>query len=245
MEIIVSNLFKQFKEIIFGFSTKIGPDSVPPFFFNLSLTVGDDPEKVKQNREYFFNRLGLTTSQIAFQRQVHSDIIKFVEKPGLLGESDALITRHKSIGLAVSAADCTPVFIYDSENKIIAGVHSGWKGTQKRILKKVLSNLSFHFKSNPENLFVFVGPSISQENYEVGRDVALLFDQKYLLFKENKIFLDVPQANLDMLLNHGIPRDNIDVSGLCTYKEKNLLHSYRRDGMNSGRMLGIIALKEN
>lgn len=245
MEIIVSNLFKQFKEIIFGFSTKIGPDSVPPFFFNLSLTVGDDPEKVKQNREYFFNRLGLTTSQIAFQRQVHSDIIKFVEKPGLLGESDALITRHKSIGLAVSAADCTSVFIYDSENKIIAGVHSGWKGTQKRILKKVLSNLSFHFKSNPENLFVFVGPSISQENYEVGRDVALLFDQKYLLFKENKIFLDVPQANLDMLLNHGIPRDNIDVSGLCTYKEKNLLHSYRRDGMNSGRMLGIIALKEN
>ncbi|HOI29868.1 MAG TPA: peptidoglycan editing factor PgeF [Melioribacteraceae bacterium] len=244
MKIIVSNLFKQFKEIIFGFSTKIGPDSVPPFFFNLSLTVGDDPEKVKQNREYFFNRLGLSTSQIAFQRQVHSDIIKFVEKPGLLGESDALITRYYGIGLAISAADCTPIFIYDKENKIIAGVHSGWKGTQKRILKKVLSNLSFHFKSKPKNLYVFLGPSISQENYEVGKDVALLFDQKYLLFKDGRIYLDVPLANFDMLLTHGIPPENIEMSRLCTFKEKVLLHSYRRDGNNSGRMFGVIALKE-
>lgn len=245
MEIILSNLFTQFEEIIFGFSTKIGPDSIPPFYFNLSLTVGDDPEKVKKNREYFFNRIGLSTSHIAFQRQIHSDIIKFVEKPGLLGESDALITQHNGIGLAVSAADCTPVFIYDKANKIIAGVHSGWKGTQKRILKKVLSNLSFHFKSQPENLFVFIGPSISQENYEVGKDVALLFDQKYLLFKNGSIYLDVPQVNFDMLLTHGIPPENIEMSGLCTFKEKDLLHSYRRDGNSSGRMLGVIALKEN
>jgi YfiH family protein len=243
MEIIFSNLFRKFPEIIFGFSTKIGLKREAPFHFNLSLTVGDNADVVKENRDYFFNRLGLSTCQIAFQKQVHSDIIKFVETPGLVGESDALITKIPGIGLAISAADCSPIFIYDSENKIIAAVHSGWKGAQKQILKKVLGNLNFHFKSKPENLYVYVGPSISQKNYEVGSEVAVLFDQKYLLIKEKKIYLDVLGANVDMLLKFGISKENIEVSENCTFEEKDLLHSYRRDGNNSGRMLGVIELK--
>lgn len=243
MEIIHSNLFRKFPEIIFGFSTKYGLNRTSPFYFNLSYTVGDDEEIVKENRNYFINRLGLSTSQIAFQKQIHSDIIKFIETPGLIGESDAMITKKSGIGLAISAADCTPIFIYDRENRIIAAVHSGWKGTQKKILKKVLSNLSYHFKSRPENLYVYIGPSISQINYEVGSEVAVLFDHKYLLLKEKKIYLDVGGANFDILQNFGIPKNNIEVSEFCTFKEAELLHSYRRDGINSGRMLGVIALK--
>ncbi|NMB82498.1 MAG: peptidoglycan editing factor PgeF [Ignavibacteria bacterium] len=244
MQIIESKLFSQFPEIIFGMSTKIGLKREAPYYFNLSLTVGDDPSIVQENREKFFNSLGLITSQIAFQKQIHSDTIKFVENPGLLGESDSLITTKPNIGLAISAADCTPIFIYDRANKIIAAVHSGWRGTQKKILKKVLSNLSYHYKSKPENLFTFIGPAISQKNYEVGKDVAVLFDQKYLMIENQRIYLDVTFANKDFLLNFGIPEENIEVSNLCTYAEKDLLHSYRRDGEKSGRMIGVIALKE-
>jgi len=75
MRIIESQLFKRFPEIIFGLSTKIGLNHNSPFHFNLSLTVGDDPEIVRKNREAFFNELGFTTSQIAIQKQIHSDII--------------------------------------------------------------------------------------------------------------------------------------------------------------------------
>lgn len=244
MQIIKSNLFSKHPEIIFGMSTKIGLERGTPYYFNLSLTVGDDPSIVKENREKFFQSLGLNTSQIAFQKQIHSDIIKFVENPGLLGESDALITTKPNIGLAVSAADCTPIFIYDRVNKVIAAVHSGWRGTQKKILKKVLSNLNYHYKSQPENLLVFIGPAISQDNYEVGKDVAVLFDQKYLKKENQHLYLDVTLANKDFLLSFGIPEENIEVSNLWTYAEKDLLHSYRRDGEKSGRMLGVIALKE-
>lgn len=75
MKIIHSELFNSFPEIIFGFSTKIGLDRKEPFFFNMSFTVGDDERNVKENREVFFNQLGLKTSQIAFQKQIHSDKI--------------------------------------------------------------------------------------------------------------------------------------------------------------------------
>lgn len=249
MQIIKSKLFEIFPEIIFGFSTKIGLNRREPYYINLSHNVGDNPQIVDENREYFLNGLGLSVEQTAFQKQVHGDVIKFVEKPGFIGESDAMITKQNGIALAISSADCTPIFIYDYQNKTIAAVHSGWRSTQMKILKKTLNNLKHHFSSNPEKLFCFIGPSISQKNYEVGSEVAALFDSKYLRIQKgdnnsNKIFLDVKQANLDMLLEFGIPNSQIEVSPICSYEEKELTHSFRRDGKLSGRALGIIAMKD-
>lgn len=243
MKIIRSKLFEKFPEITFGMSTKIGLDRKEPYCFNMSLNVGDNDTIVEENRTAFFSALGLQTHQIAFQRQIHSDVIKFVETPGIIGESDAMITAKTNIALAVSTADCTPIFIFDVENKIIAAVHSGWRGTQKQILKKTLHNLRHHFKSLPQNLYVYVGPSISQKNYEVGKETAVLFDDKYLELDNGKIFLDVLSANIDMFYNFGILEEQIEVSPFCTFEEKNLLHSYRRDGSKSGRALGIIAMR--
>jgi YfiH family protein len=126
---------------------------------------------------------------------------------------------------------------------VIAAVHSGWKGTQKKILKKTLNNLRHHFNSEADNLYIYIGPSISQKNYEVGKEVAVLFEQKYLKFENGKIYLDVVGANVDMLLEFGISNEQIEVSTLCTFEQKDLLHSYRRDGKLSGRSLGVIAMK--
>lgn len=243
MQIIESQLFKRFPEIIFGLSTKIGLNHNSPFHFNLSLTVGDDPELVAKNREAFFNELGFTTSQIAIQKQIHSEIITIVEQPGLIGESDGMITTKMNLGITVSTADCVPIFVYDKMNKVIAGIHSGWRGTQKQLLLKALVILSEKFNSDPEDLNVYIGPSIAQRNYEVGEEVAEQFDQKYSMRINGKIYLNVVQANLDMIYDFGISKDQVEVSQLCSYEEKELLHSYRRDGKLSGRSLGVIAMK--
>ncbi len=131
MVIIKSSLLEQYKEIVFGLSTKIGAGRKEPFFFNLSTSVGDDERIVKENRELFYKELGLKPENIAIQRQVHGDIIRCVDKGGFYGESDALITDKKNLGLAVSTADCTPIFIFDKKNKIIAAVHSGMERNRK------------------------------------------------------------------------------------------------------------------
>ncbi len=243
MNIIGSKIFKQFPVINFGFSPKLGLERSAPYFFNLSLSVGDDPNIVNENREAFFNELGLTTSQVALQRQIHSDIISIVEKPGLLGESDALITTKVNIGLAISTADCTPIFIFDSSKLIIAAIHSGWRGTEKKIVLKTLQKLVYEFGTKTDDLFVYVGPSISHRNYEIGPDVAELFNSDYVLKNNGKLHLDVLSANVDMLEEFGVPIDQIEISPYCSFKEKNLFHSYRRDGNNSGRHLGVISLK--
>ncbi len=244
MFVIKPYIFNKFREIVCGFSTKVGLNRKPPFYFNLSLSVGDNEKIVKENREAFFNHFGLSANNISFQKQIHSDIVKVVKSSGVCGESDAMITDQKNLGLVISAADCTSVYIYDHKIKVIAAIHSGWRGTKEKIVDKTLQILLSEFNSKPENLFVYIGPSISQVNYEVGKEVAEQFERKYLRLINNKFYLDVAGANYDMLINRGIPAAHIQKSNLCSYEYRELLHSYRRDGLKSGRSFGIIAIKQ-
>jgi YfiH family protein len=244
MKLIRSEIFRKYPEIVFAFSTKVGLNRQMPFYFNLSLSVGDIVENAKENRKAFFAELGLSEEKVAIQKQTHNDIVRYVTNGGIVGESDAMITDKKNLGLAIGVADCTPIFIYDSENKVVAAVHSGWRGTEKRILEKTIMKLKDEFNSKPEKLVAYIGPSISQKNYEVGQEVTGLFDDKYKIKKGEKYLLDVAFVNYDMLINSGLQKGNIEKSNLCTYEEKDLLHSFRRDGQKSGRSMGVIAIRD-
>lgn len=243
MLIINPYIFKQFPEITFGFSTKVGLQRNKPYYFNMSYSVEDDPKNVTENRESFFKKLGLNTESVAYQKQVHGDYISFVEEGGECGKSDAIISTSSNLGLAVSTADCCAIFIYDPLNKVIAGVHAGWRGTSKEILLKVLQTLSNEFDSAPGDLICYLSPSISATNYEVGVEVAEQFDLNYLKQKNGKYLLDIPKINEDILLNYGVIPQNIQLSNLCSYEYSSILHSYRRDGKKSGRALGVIAMR--
>jgi YfiH family protein len=178
---------------------------------------------------------------IAFQHQIHSDIIKIAAYGGSVGESDAIITPRKGMGVAISTADCTTIYLYDVHEKIIAGVHSGWRGTEKRILAKTIDVMRKEFDTKSENIFAYIAPAISQKNYEVGEEVVRLFNKKYSKEKTDKKFLlDVSRINYDILIELGIPKNNIENSNLCSFAEE-YLHSYRRDGDLSGRAIGILA----
>jgi polyphenol oxidase len=242
MYILKPYIFKKYPEITFGFSTKVASDCKAPYYFNLSYSVGDDKDTVDKNRKVFFESLGLSVHNVGYQRQIHSDIVQVIGCGGDNGASDSLITNKKNLGLAVAVADCTPIFIFDKKNKVIAAVHSGWKGTEQKILLKTLVKLHNDYQSKSEDLICYIGPSISQANYEVGIEVAEKFDKEFLKSKNEKYLLDVSGINYKILLDFGISKNQIQKSGLCTYEYERLLHSYRRDGNNSGRSLGVIGI---
>ena len=245
MLIIKPFIFNSFPEIIFGFSTKIGPDAESPFYFNLSYSVGDEKGNVDQNRKMFFEKVGLSTETVSYQKQIHEDFIQEVKGAGNCGESDGLITTSRNLGLSISSADCPAVFIYDPVIKLIAAVHSGWRGTEKKIVQKTITRLRNDFKSNASDMVCYISPSISQMNYEVGKEVAEKFDPDFVMVKDNKFFLDVAGANYKMLIDEGVKKTNIQLSNLCSFEYEKVLHSYRRNGQKSGRALGVIAIKDN
>ena len=92
MKIIRSNLFNSLQQIEFGLSTRVPSSDNDPYCFNLSFSIGDDKERVIRNRELFYNRIGFTSEQVAYQYQVHGDRVKIVDTSGFVGENDAMIT---------------------------------------------------------------------------------------------------------------------------------------------------------
>ena len=243
LKIIRSNLFSNYPELMFGFSTKLGGVSPEPYGLNLGLNTGDEHENVLCNRRIFFEALGINEDEVSFQKQVHSTVIKYSPSPQHLGECDALFTDKSKNYLAVSVADCVPVFLYDPHRKIIAGIHSGWKGSAGTILALTINELRKRFDVDPAKLVAYIGPCISAKNYEVGEEVAKLFDDEFLISSGEKIFLDLKKQNYSQLINCGLHRNNIEVSEHCTFDERDLLHSYRRDRERSGRMFGVIGIR--
>lgn len=155
--------------------------------------------------------------------------------------SDALITKEECI-LIMKFADCTPILIYDIKQKILANIHSGWKGTAKKIGQKSLKIFLDKYNSNIKDIIVFIAPSISTEMFEVKQDLIDVFDasygniSKYLKEKDYGHYIfDMKNLIIDEFIKMGIDEKNIFTTKLCTFKD-NFLHSYRRDKEKSGRM---------
>ncbi|HRE40051.1 MAG TPA: peptidoglycan editing factor PgeF [Ignavibacteria bacterium] len=244
LQIIQPEIFKKYENLNFGFSTIKGGISDPPYFLNLGLNTSDKNENIEQNRKLFFSYLNIPIDRINFQKQVHSDIVKYVESPGFSGECDAVWTDKKDIYLTISVADCVSVFLFEPVLNIIAGIHSGWKGTSLNIVGKTIDSIKTKYRNKILNFEVYIPPCISQKNFEVDKDVAELFNPEFVLFDEikNKFLIDLKKNVISQIKSSGINILNLESSDLCTFENIDLLHSYRRDREKSGRMFGVIGI---
>ena len=58
-----------------------------------------------------------------------------------------------------------------------------------------------------------------------------------------RVQLDLRAAKRWQLMDAGVPENQIDVSDLCTACRKDLLFSYRREGVKTGRMMTVIGVR--
>lgn len=169
-------------------------------------------------------------------------------------DTDALTTNKKDKILALTFADCTPIYLFDKNKKVIANIHSGWKGTVKKISKKSVEFMKEKYNSNPKDIICVIGPTIRKCHFEVKQDVRDIFynEFKYMqniddIIKYNEqtktYFIDTVAINKNLLQEEGIPEENIIDSKVCTYCNSNLIHSYRKEGEKSGRNTALICLK--
>jgi polyphenol oxidase len=242
--IIKSKLLSGYPEIRHGISTRGNSSVETAFGFNLSYRVGDDEKNVTSNRMEFYGELGISERRIAFQRQIHSDTIIEVSKPGIFEECDGLMTNVPELYLTITIADCIPILVYDPVKRCVAAIHSGWKGTQKNIARRAIEMMHERFGSKPSDLICFIGPGASECCYNVGQEVTHQFSSTYLIQRGGKIFLDLKRIIHDSVRAEGVLEKFIEISPSCTICEPLLFQSYRRDGIKSGRMLGIIGFRE-
>ncbi|MEA3422861.1 MAG: peptidoglycan editing factor PgeF [Bacillota bacterium] len=234
-----------------GITTRYGGISKKGFeSLNLGFYSEDSKENIDNNYKIFFDALNIDRNKTVATHQTHSDNIVKIESVNqfkIYEDTDGFITDVPGITLMTFYADCTPLYFYDPVKKVIGIAHSGWKGTEQKIGARMIDFFVEEFESQVENILVGIGPNISPKAYEVDKDFLENFEDKeffknHIHHMNEKIFFDMVKSNRDILLNKGILKDNIELSGHCTYNESQLFFSYRRQGMESGRMSGFIRL---
>lgn len=260
MKIINYPVLCQFPELQHFCTTREGGCSSGNYdSFNISPFSGDISENQQSNIELLASELQITTPQIIFPYQTHSDVVKIIdsdflqlseqEKTEALNGVDALITRIPRLCIGVTTADCVPVLIYDNQNKVIAAVHAGWRGTCSRIVEKTIQQMKLAFGTKSENVYASIGVSISPDVYNVGQELIEEFRKsnfavdRIFIRRDNQLFLDLWKANQWLMINCGVPVNQIEISGICSFTNSHEFFSARKLGIKSGRMLSGIMIR--
>ena len=238
------DIFSGYTDLTCVFSTSAGgTGSSKNGKLNLGFSGSESEESVRANRKLFLQSAGEAEGKIAIGNQVHSTNVRIVNSAGSYDRTDGLLTSSTDLPLIVSAADCLPLFLFDTLNGVIGVVHSGWKGTRDGIASKAVNLMKEEFRTEESNLICGIGPSIEAECYEVGEEVALQFHEKFLTQSSGRsYYLDLKKALVSQLIEAGVPQENIEVSPICNKCDADNFFSYRRDGESAGRMWGLIRL---
>ena len=173
--------------------------------------------------------------KIINMNQTHSSKISEVSNKTLYYKStDGLLSNNINHILEISVADCLPIFVYNKKNFCIGVVHAGWKGLKKGIISNLSQALSSY--DSLSDFKIFIGPSISQKNYEVKKDFLEYFEREHFLIIDDKYYLDLKKIAVKQLALEGFKE--IEVSKICTFENHNF-HSFRRNGTEK-RMRGYI-----
>ena len=149
-----------------GTTTRLTGVSRPPFdSFNIAGHVGDDPRAVDENRLQLQSQFSLPAAPTWLQQSHSSKVVE--AKPDAPVKADGAYTGATGRVCAVLTADCIPLLLCNRAGSEIAAVHIGWRGLSRGIIKNALAM----FNAEPRELLAWLGPCISQRNYEVGNDV--------------------------------------------------------------------------
>lgn len=256
--------FEEFKKypIKHCITSRIGGVSSEPYdtlnmgTLNILEQRNSTIENNKRVVETFFKK---SINDIVRTDQVHGTKIKKVTKldrgKGITKESDfkgidGLITNESGVILSTFYADCTPILLYDPKKKVIASIHSGWKGTIKKISSEAIKIMVEDYGSKKANILAGIGPTIGPEKFEVEEDVYSKFKENFkkmdkILLRKigKKYYLNLWEANREVLEEAGVDPKNIFVDDHCTYENEELFFSHRRDKGSTGRMSALIMLE--
>jgi len=222
-----------------------GTSEAPFYSLNAAFTVGDQAERVVNNRQRM--KEALEISRLVSARQVHGDqILRIQEVPDQDERSgfDALMTDRRGVGLMIQHADCQAILLHDPVNSVIAAVHCGWRGSVIGLIEKTVRAMSSCYGSRPEDMTAAISPSLGpccSEFINYRQELPASF----LPFQERDTYFDFWRISKWQLIEAGLQLHKIRTAAICTSCTPDFF-SYRRavrqGNGRTGRNGTIIAL---
>lgn len=250
-----TNIYFNNEKFIAGITLK---DNIEPENNNMALHTCINSAHVLENRSKLVQLIGCNLDDMVCANQTHSANFHKVTvsdkgkgahtSDSAIPNTDALYTFEPNLLLCSFSADCVPVIFCSEVDNLVGVIHSGWQGTVKEISLKVLQHIIQVEKVKPHNLYVHIGPALSQEKFEVDEDVYVKFKQlgytdEYMYFKHdtNKYHIDNQLSVKRQCQLAGVPSNNITIDRSCTFISTDGF-SYRQD-KKTGRHMSFIMRK--
>lgn len=208
---------------------------------NVGAHVGDDADKVAQNRAIVQTQVPVP---VAYLNQIHSsDVVQAACSIATAQNADAAWDNTGKVACAVMTADCLPVLFCDRAGTVVAAAHAGWRGLAGGVLQNTVAAMGVE----PIEIMAYFAPAIGAEAFEVGQDVWDAFcapmpkaAQAFQAIGEGKYLADIYLLAKLILQNEGVTQ--ISGGEYCTVLQREHFFSYRRDGQ-TGRMVSAIWLE--
>ena len=217
---------------------------------NCGIGSNDQKENIKKNLDIVSKKFNIKKNSLILMRQTHSNKACIINKDNITSkiECDAILTKSNEIALAVLTADCVPILMHERVKGIIGCIHAGWKGSFNGIIKNTLEKVK-EMKGDINQLFVSVGPCISQKSYEVQKDFYLKFienskdNDSFFLKNNDKTFnFDLRGFVNKKLKDLGVNKiDNINIDSFATHNDYFSHRRAKKLGQDDyGRCISVI-----
>ncbi len=235
------------------FTRRGGVSPEPWASLNVGGLVGDEKERIIENRRRSFQVLGKPPESIYDVWQVHGRDVVSAFSPRPLDfphvKADAILTDTEGISLFMRFADCVPVLLFDPDRRVVGLAHAGWQGTVKRTVSATVDAMRDRYGVNPVNILAAIGPSIAAHHYEVGPEVIEQVESAFGMDAARLITtngdsthgqFDLWAANRLILEESGVK--NIEITDFCTACRLEDWYSHRGEKGKTGRFGVLIAL---
>ncbi len=214
--------------------------------------MGDERERVQENRRRIAAALGADPSAVFGARQVHGAAWRAVgahETPAATEREpyDILLTSTPGHLLLLKFADCTPLILWDPRRRWVAVAHAGWRGTAQDVAGTAVRALAAAAGTRPADLWAGIGPAIGACCYEVGPEVVAAVERAVpnaaAIVRPSsggRAYLDLEAANRQQLVAAGVPPAQVAAAARCTCCDPATFYSHRALGLPAGRF-GVAA----
>jgi YfiH family protein len=232
-----------------GVSTRRGGVSRDPWAsLNLSLHVGDEAQCVEENLRRVSAASGVALDRAARIPLEHGTRVVTVTQPGLAPPGDALVTIRPGLPLALTVADCLPLYLA-APGRAVAVVHCGWRGLAAGIVSAALDALAEAAATPRAQWHAWVGPGIGACCYDLPWEDARHFvglDPRAMpppRRDAGRVPVDLVRHAIGQLRAGGLDEARVRSFGGCTACQPERFFSHRRDRGRSGRMLAWIVME--
>jgi hypothetical protein len=193
-------------------------------------------------------KANLDATRLSYLKQVHgAEALRAPRGGGYAGVGDVLTTTERGVPLAIFAADCLALTLWDSIARVLTVAHVGWRGTVKGTAPAAVK-AAVAAGARADQLHVAIAPSIGPCCYEVDEPVMRDFGRAHgrraqAWFKpvrDGHAMLDLWTANEALLIDAGVDRAKLENPRVCTACQLDLFYSYRKG--NRGRLVTVAAL---